>query len=486
MAVDTASDILAFKKQGTGNNLNTWGDELNNALDRISEAIADRTEKSLTGNYTLTSTNYIQNESRSAALVFSDGGLSATPTVTLPARKKLYWAKNTGSTYGVTLGVSGGTSVTIPTGGRWVFVLCDGTDCEIHDPSVSDLKAPTAALSMNSQKITSLADPTNAQDAATKNYIDTLASSGDLATVAGIASDITTVAGNNANITTVAGNNANVTTVAGISGNVTTVAGIASNVTTVAGISANVTTVADDSADIQALAAITANINTVAGISANVTTVATNETTINTVATNITDVVTVSTNITDVQNAASLLTYASKVQAEAGTAEDVQMNPLRTKQAIDALAGGGWTEITSTPVAGTPTTIDFTGIPSTYNELLIFADGVSHNHGSLQTWNFQVSNDNGTTWSSSRSSGGTYSGATPADVIFHVFHAQDDNPYFLTGNWVSSSLGSSPSTYPMGNFNGIATANTGGIDAFRIHPSGGNFDAGTVTIWGKK
>jgi hypothetical protein len=37
------------------------------------------------------------------------------------------------------------------------------------------MAAPSSSLSLNSQKITSLADPTNAQDAATKNYVDSTA-----------------------------------------------------------------------------------------------------------------------------------------------------------------------------------------------------------------------------------------------------------------------------------------------------------------------
>ena len=250
MAVDTASDILAFKKQGTGNNLNTWGDELNNALDRISEAIADRTVKSLTGNYTLTSTNYVQNESRSAALVFSDGGLSSAPTVTLPARKKLYWAQNTGSTYSVTIGVSGGTSVTIPTGSKWVLVLSDGTDCEKIDLSnfggelsvssiediatsrvIGNMSGSTAAPSL----ITVYDEDDMSSDSATglatqqsiKAYVDTSIASGDVAVVAANISDVQAVAAIDSDVTAVAADAADIGTV---STNIVSVNNCATNI----------------------------------------------------------------------------------------------------------------------------------------------------------------------------------------------------------------------------------------------------------------
>jgi hypothetical protein len=45
-------------------------------------------------------------------------------------------------------------------------------DTQVRTSKVTDLAAPTGSFSMNSQKITNLLDPTNAQDASTKYYVD--------------------------------------------------------------------------------------------------------------------------------------------------------------------------------------------------------------------------------------------------------------------------------------------------------------------------
>jgi hypothetical protein len=169
----TASNSLKLRKQGTGDNLNTWGGLLNtDVIDLIDEAVAQQVTISLTGNHTLTSTNYASNEARHPYIIFTDGGLASSPTVTAPGVENIWWIKNAGSTYAITFGVSGGTSVSIRPGST-AAVFSDGTDCEIYDQEAGDLKPPTAAFDMNSQKITSLADPTADQDGATKAYVDT-------------------------------------------------------------------------------------------------------------------------------------------------------------------------------------------------------------------------------------------------------------------------------------------------------------------------
>ncbi len=141
-------------------------------------------------------------------------------------------------------------------------------------------------------KISNVATPTAANDAANKTYVDG-------------SSNTVTVATNIANVNTVAGISGNVTTVAGISGNVTTVANDATDIGKVAGKETEIGKLGStDFADapngylvklgadafsnasngyIKKVADIDSNVTTVAGISANVTSVAGKSTEIDTI-----------------------------------------------------------------------------------------------------------------------------------------------------------------------------------------------------------
>jgi hypothetical protein len=170
----SASTRLRFEVQALGENLNSWGDtRLNEALRRIEEGIAGLTTKAISGNVTLTSSNYIADEARNAVLKLT-GTPGATYKVTIPAVEKLYFVINaTDATQNI--GTSGGTAAAVRSGQR-AWVHCDGTDTLVADPTLDTIKAPTASVALNAQKITGLAAGTAATDAASlSNRLDQFA-----------------------------------------------------------------------------------------------------------------------------------------------------------------------------------------------------------------------------------------------------------------------------------------------------------------------
>lgn len=82
---------LRFERQYTGENINLWGDLLNNTISRVDDAIAGYVAIALTGDYALTSanTNTTADEARRAHLKFT-GTLAANATITIPTVSKSY------------------------------------------------------------------------------------------------------------------------------------------------------------------------------------------------------------------------------------------------------------------------------------------------------------------------------------------------------------------------------------------------------------
>jgi len=130
--VSTATTRNRFNKQGTGDNTNTWGTKLNGEVfDLIDEALDGYVAVTVSGNVTLTSTNYVTDQARMRQLWLSgDGGY----TVTIPGVQKFYIVYNACSA-AVTF-TAGGVTCSVPASqSRLVFT--NGTDCYVSDDGAS-------------------------------------------------------------------------------------------------------------------------------------------------------------------------------------------------------------------------------------------------------------------------------------------------------------------------------------------------------------
>lgn len=155
------SGILAVDKGGTGQTSYTDGQLLigNTSTGLLSKAtLTEGSNITITngnGSITIASTDQYQGTVTSVATgnanTITIGGTSVAPTV----------SANTAAV--VTSGVN------LATGGQIATYIASR--------KVTDLTAPTSSFDMNSQAITGLLNPINAQEAATKNYVDASVSS---------------------------------------------------------------------------------------------------------------------------------------------------------------------------------------------------------------------------------------------------------------------------------------------------------------------
>ena len=234
-----------------------------------------------------------------------------------------------------------------------------------------------------SKRLKNVADPTGAQDVATKNYIEntwlTSADKTALTTVKNNITNINSVNSNESNINTVAGVSANVTTVAN---NITSVNTVASDITKVVAVAndlaeavsevetvaddlneatseidtvatniANVNLVGTDIANVNSVAGSISNINSVAGNSTNINAVNSNSSNINTVAgqnANITTLAGISANITTVAG------ISGNVTSVAGN--ETNINAVNSNSSNINTVAGANTNITN--VAGAITNIN--------------------------------------------------------------------------------------------------------------------------------
>lgn len=139
------STNLRFEQQYTGENINLWGDKLNNTLARVDDAIAGYVAIAITTDYSVTSanTNTTADEARRAHLKFT-GTLSANSTITIPAVSKSYWIWNaTNKTLTFTTG--SGNTATVEAGDI-LPLWCDGANVKSITYGALNLKDYIASV----------------------------------------------------------------------------------------------------------------------------------------------------------------------------------------------------------------------------------------------------------------------------------------------------------------------------------------------------
>ena len=104
--------------------------------------------------------------------VGSFGSTTQTPVITVNAKGQVTAASNASIAFPVTSVNAQTGAVTLTTSGVGEGTNLYFTDARVRANRLDQMAAPTAAVSLNGQKITGLADPTAAQEAATKAYVD--------------------------------------------------------------------------------------------------------------------------------------------------------------------------------------------------------------------------------------------------------------------------------------------------------------------------
>lgn len=130
---DTPSTILLTREQSTGSNTNLWGGYLITTQRQTEQASKGTQSLAVTGDATISWTNYTTGNTGQCAVLRLTGTLTAVATLTFPAYQNWMEVTNaTGKT--VTIKCSGGTGVAIPTGTQ-TAIFCDATDYYSASPT---------------------------------------------------------------------------------------------------------------------------------------------------------------------------------------------------------------------------------------------------------------------------------------------------------------------------------------------------------------
>lgn len=130
---DTPSTILLTREQSTGSNTNLWGGYLITTQRTTEQSSKGYQALAVTGDATITWSNYSTGNSFQYSHVKLTGALAAAATLTLPSYANKCTIHNT-SGASVTIKCSGGTGVAIPNNRR-ADIYCDAVDYYTDTPT---------------------------------------------------------------------------------------------------------------------------------------------------------------------------------------------------------------------------------------------------------------------------------------------------------------------------------------------------------------
>lgn len=383
----TATSRLRLNKQGTYDNPETWGIELNNGMIDMVDEVVGGFSATISGDVSLTVENYTADQARKMFMILDGAGGF---TITVPAVDKIYYVVNNCAA-DVTVKPLAGVGAVIRAGmAMWWY--CDGTNGFVFDPTLDQILPPATDLDLNANKLINVGAPVDPDDAATKGYIDDLAALSDLGTVAAIAPQIVTVAHiQDGTVATDA-----VTDVAAVAGDIVLLAPKADNISQLAGMftgaSASDPTTRLDGSPLQA-----------------------GDYYLNTSGTP-------TVRVYDGSNWIPIeaVAIASQGEAEAGVNNTKVMTPLRTKQAIDINAVTyGITPLGSLLAPSNVAAVDIT-LPAGYDQYI------------LKFWEVLPATDNQRLWLRTSSDGGANFDAGSSDYTTTVLSARATNVHATT------------------------------------------------------
>lgn len=138
----------------------------------------------------------------------------------------------------------------------------------------------------------------------------------------------------------------------------------------------------------------------------------------------------------------------------------------------------GWTVIGTQTLAAAQAAVSFTGIPQSYSELMLIADGLSHDNGATTGFNLQYSMNNGATFVNSVGVASALVGSTQPvwGALFFPDYASTGRRKLLWGRYLGAL--NAGSTAPI-----ISALNTTDpINALRVVAGAGNLDAGSLIL----